>query len=194
MLLACWSWNWLYMGGKYYVMLDRTKARHKCTSLCWIIQSRIRWLKSDFGLVIGFTDQLQVVTTINCNNVPDFHSRKHSTLISSVYLHLPSRIYNTGTTKVSLNHTLPISLYYSTRKIFTDWLLILFCTPQAYCLLASATYYSLLQFTASRFGILLTYVDAARTRFTENTCHVTATYFCGDVIAPAPKCVYRAVV
>jgi hypothetical protein len=42
----------------------------------------------------------------------------YSTLISSVYLHQSSRIYNTGTIKVSLNHTLPISLCYSTHKAF----------------------------------------------------------------------------
>jgi hypothetical protein len=29
-------------------------------------------------------------------------------------------IYNTGTIKVSLNHTLPISLYYSTHKVFNS--------------------------------------------------------------------------
>jgi hypothetical protein len=69
-------------------------------------------------LVIGFTGYLQVVTTNNCNTVTDFHTAEHSTLISLVCLHWFSRIYNTGTIKVSLNHTLPISLHYSTHKAF----------------------------------------------------------------------------
>jgi hypothetical protein len=63
------------------------------------------------------------------------------------------------------------------------------------------------------FRILFTYVDAVRTRLTENTCHVTATepvywrsgcclqktghvtasHCCGDASTPARKCVYRAV-
>jgi hypothetical protein len=54
-----------------------------------------------------------------------------------------------------------------TRQVFTGRLLVLFCTPQAYCLLASAAYYNCL-------GILHTYIDAARTRITENTCHIFA--------------------
>jgi hypothetical protein len=61
---------------------------------------------------------LEVVTTNNYNTIADFHTTKHSTLISSVYLHQSSRIYNTGAIKVSLNHTLPIPLYYSTQKVF----------------------------------------------------------------------------
>jgi hypothetical protein len=73
----------------------------------------LQWLRCRFGLVIGFIGYLQVVTTINYNTVPDFHTTKHSTLFSSVYLHWSSRIYNTGTIKVSLNHTFPISLCYS---------------------------------------------------------------------------------
>jgi hypothetical protein len=44
----------------------------------------------------------------------------HSTLIFSVCLHSSSWIYNTGTIKVSLNHTLPISLCCSTHKVFTS--------------------------------------------------------------------------
>jgi hypothetical protein len=70
-----------------------------------------------FGLVIVFIDHLQVVTTVNCNTVHDFHVTKHSTLISSVYLHYSSRIYNTGTIKVSLNDILPISMYYGTCNV-----------------------------------------------------------------------------
>jgi hypothetical protein len=75
-------------------------------------------IKTGFGLVIGFIDHLLVVSTINYNTVTDVHATKHSTLISSVYLHYPSRNYNTVAIKVSLNHTLPILLYYSTYNIF----------------------------------------------------------------------------
>jgi hypothetical protein len=84
-----------------------------------IILSRV-WVTKEvrFGLVIGFINNLQVVTTINYNIVPDFHIKKHSTLISSVYLHYSSRIYNTGSIKVTLNHTLPTSLCHSKHKVF----------------------------------------------------------------------------
>jgi hypothetical protein len=44
-------------------------------------------LKTGFELIIEFTDHLQVVTTINYKTLPDFHTTKHSTLISSDYLH-----------------------------------------------------------------------------------------------------------
>jgi hypothetical protein len=73
-----------------------------------------QWLKTGFGLVIGFINHLRVVTTNNYYTITDLHTTKHSTLLSSIYLHKSSRIYNT----VSLNHTLPISLSYSTHKIF----------------------------------------------------------------------------
>jgi hypothetical protein len=73
------------------------------------------WLKTELGLVIGY---LEVVTTNNYNSVTDIHTTKHSTLLASVHLHQSSRIYNTGTIKVSLNHTLSISLYYSTHEFF----------------------------------------------------------------------------
>jgi hypothetical protein len=33
-----------------------------------------------FGLVIGFTDHVQVITTNNYNTVADFHTTNHSTL------------------------------------------------------------------------------------------------------------------
>jgi hypothetical protein len=68
-----------------------------------------------FGLVIGFIEYLQLVTKII--TITDFHITRHSTILSSAYLYLSSQIYNTGTIKVSLNLTLPISLYYSAHKV-----------------------------------------------------------------------------
>jgi hypothetical protein len=44
-------------------------------------------LKMGFGLVIGFIGYLQVVTTTNYTTLTDFHTTKHSTLLSSVHLH-----------------------------------------------------------------------------------------------------------
>jgi hypothetical protein len=118
-------------------LLSKPKRKVQIASYCRVSQ----WLETGFGLVIAFIRYLHVETTNNYNTVTDFHTTKHSTLLSSVYVHYSSRIYNTGTIKVPLSHTLPIPLHYSTqslqitRYIFTGWLLVLFCTPGAYCLL-----------------------------------------------------------
>jgi hypothetical protein len=40
-----------------------------------------------FSFVTGFINHPQVVTTYNYNTVTDFHTTKHSMLLSSVYLH-----------------------------------------------------------------------------------------------------------
>jgi hypothetical protein len=74
-----------------------------------------------------------------------------TSLISSVYHHYSSRTDNTGTIKVSLNHTLPKPLHYSTHKVFKSHVkssqaeflyssvllkltacLLVCCTPPAY--------------------------------------------------------------
>jgi hypothetical protein len=64
------------MGGTY-----STSGRKE--KYCHVSQ----WLRRGFGLVIGFINNLLAVTTNNYNTVTDFHATKHSTLISSVFLH-----------------------------------------------------------------------------------------------------------
>lgn len=77
-----------------------------------------------FVLVIEFINHSQVAATNNHNSVADFHFTNHPTLIFSAHFHQSSlsiscqRIYNTGTIKVSLNYAVPMSLYYSTCKVF----------------------------------------------------------------------------
>jgi hypothetical protein len=71
-----------------------------------------------------FFDHLGMPTKISdCGSpVSVLHGTNLYSLISSIYFHWSSlsiswqRTYSTGTIKVSLNHTLPISLHYSTLK------------------------------------------------------------------------------
>jgi hypothetical protein len=79
------------------------------------------WLETESGLLIGFINHLQVVTTINYNTVTDLHNLHslHANLLS-----LPSVVftylqYNTRDIQVSLDYALPISLHYNTHKAFT---------------------------------------------------------------------------
>jgi hypothetical protein len=71
-----------------------------------------------------FIEHSQVVITTKYNTVTDFHTTNHSSLIYSVYFQYSSlsvswqQIHNTGTIKVSLNHTFPISLHCNTLKVF----------------------------------------------------------------------------
>jgi hypothetical protein len=46
-----------------------------------------QWLKMGSGLLIVLTGYVQAITTNNYNTVTDFHTTKHSTLISSVHMH-----------------------------------------------------------------------------------------------------------
>jgi hypothetical protein len=81
---------------------------------------KFQWLKQGFELVIEFVNNLQVKTVITLLLIYTFYN--HFTLIFPVYFHQSSLsaswqwIYNTGTIEVSLNHTLPIPLYYSTHR------------------------------------------------------------------------------
>jgi hypothetical protein len=50
------------------------------------ILSRVRLLKTGFGLVIGFINNLQVVTTINCYTIAALHS------LQSLHFSLPALV------------------------------------------------------------------------------------------------------
>jgi hypothetical protein len=67
----------------------------------------VDYLRRGFGLVIWFIGYLQIVTTI-ITLLLIYIMYSHSILISSVDLHKSSRVYNTGTIIVSLNHTFKI--------------------------------------------------------------------------------------
>jgi hypothetical protein len=73
-----------------------------------------------FGLVIGCINHLHVVTTNNYYTITDLHNLQslHTNLLSLFPPIFTIRFLATGTIKVSLNYTLPISLYYSTCQVF----------------------------------------------------------------------------
>jgi hypothetical protein len=82
-----------------------------------------QWLNTGFGLVIGFINQLQVAPTINYYNILDLHNLQslHANLLGMFPLFFTIRFLatdlNTRTIEVSLNYTLPISMYYSTCDV-----------------------------------------------------------------------------
>jgi hypothetical protein len=53
----------------------------------WNILSRVTVTKTGLGLVIGFIDHLQVVTTINYYTIAALHNLQSLHTNSSVYLH-----------------------------------------------------------------------------------------------------------
>jgi hypothetical protein len=138
------------------------------------------------------------------------------------YFHYPFPVngFYTGNIKASLNRTLPIFLHYSTHKAFqshvkssqADFLYSSVLNVTA-CLRASAAATnssSLMLQLLNSAHICIRSTDTHNRKHksrdaypanpldrwllpTENTRHVTATYCCVDVIAPARKCVYRAV-
>jgi hypothetical protein len=94
-----------------------------------------------------FIEPSQVVITAKYNAVTDLPNRNHSTLIYTVYFQQSPLsfswqwICSTGTIKASLNHTLLVSLYYTTHKVFKSHVKsseVDFPTLEAYCLLATA--------------------------------------------------------
>jgi hypothetical protein len=131
------------------------------------------------------------LSTIKYNSVTDFHTTKHSTLLASVYLH--SRIYNTGTITVSLNHTLPIPLRYSTHKVLkshvkssqADFFYSSVLLDLTACLLVRVLLPLLLTRICSEPSWTLIYIAAERTCITGNTCHVITTYCC--VMSPRTR-------
>jgi hypothetical protein len=82
------------------------------------------WLRCWFALVIGFINNLQVITTNNYYTLADLQNLQSLHTNFSVYFYKPSLsasckwIYKMGTIKVSLNYTLPIPMHYSTHKVF----------------------------------------------------------------------------
>jgi hypothetical protein len=77
-----------------------------------------QWLRSEFGLLIGFVNNLQVVTTNNYNTIADLQNLQslHTNLFSLsalVLTDLQHRNYKSLT-----KSTLPTLLCYSTNKVF----------------------------------------------------------------------------
>jgi hypothetical protein len=76
-----------------------------------------------FGLVIGFINHLQVVTTNNYYTIADLHNLQslHTNLLNLFPLVFTVSFLatdlNTEIVKVSQNYTLPISMYCSTCNI-----------------------------------------------------------------------------
>jgi hypothetical protein len=81
--LACWSCKWLYMRGKYYIMLDSFIARHKCTSLCWIILSLISVINDGFRICNWIYWPLTGRNYGYYDTVHDFHTRKSLQFMST---------------------------------------------------------------------------------------------------------------
>jgi hypothetical protein len=76
--------------------------------------------------IIGFIDHSQVVlqTTITLSLFTHFtvhcYTRWCPQSITVSTIRFLATDFNTGTIRVSLNYTLQISLYYSTRKVFSS--------------------------------------------------------------------------
>jgi hypothetical protein len=129
-------------------------------------------------LVIGFINHLQVVTTNNYYTIVALHNLQslHTNLLSLFPLVFTAiswqRVYNTGTIKVSLNYTLPISLYYYTHKVFkshvkssqADFLYSSVLLKLTACLLYSSSLPLYSSCLLLSLGILLTYIVVAQTQ------------------------------
>jgi hypothetical protein len=122
----------------FSVFCSRRNSSQQWLCLCKVFP--VRFLATDFntGTITSshmkfschfFFDLLGMPTQFSDSNSPVSveHGTNLYTLISSIYFHWSplsvswQRMYNTGTIKVSLiQYTLPISLHYSTQKIFTS--------------------------------------------------------------------------
>jgi hypothetical protein len=95
---------------------------------CIKILLRVLVTKTGFGLVIGFIDHSQAITTINYNIVHDLQNLQslHYNLLILFPLvfaiHFLATVLSTQTIRVLLNHTLQMLLHYSTHKVFTSHL------------------------------------------------------------------------
>jgi hypothetical protein len=74
-----------------------------------LILYRVRATETRFKLIIGFINNLQVITTINYSIVAGLHNLQslHTNLLSLSAVAI----------QVSLNYTLPISLHNNTHKV-----------------------------------------------------------------------------
>jgi hypothetical protein len=174
-------------------------------------QMQVKWIMEYCDIV---TCHLQVVIVLNYNTVPDFHTTNDSMLISLFYLHQPSWIHNTGTIKISLNHTLLITLYYNAHKVLTLMLnlhrltscTLLYTWFQSALLVWLHRYYLSITDTITItitltltltititvcLGILLTYIAKGWT--STNSKHVSRDPYqlllC-DITAPAPAAIH----
>jgi hypothetical protein len=161
-----------------------------------------QWLKTGFGLVIGFINHLQVITTILLLNT----IYNHLTLIFSVYFHRSSlsvswqQIYNTGTIKVSLNYTLPILMYYCTHKVYrshtkssqADFLYSSVLLKFIACLLYSSSLPLYSSCLLLSLGILLTYIDTGQSQtYRKHITWLLSSQSIGALTGPTQKNISR---
>jgi hypothetical protein len=93
----------------YIKMLFSTSVdKQSWEKYCHVYQ----WLKTGFGLVIEFINNLRVVITNNYYTIADLHNLEslHTNLLSLFPLVFIVR-------SLALNYTLPISMYYSTCNV-----------------------------------------------------------------------------
>jgi hypothetical protein len=89
--------------------------------------------QTGFGLVIGFINHIQVVTTNKYNTVPDLHHLQTTATYTLGFTDSTSRLPTTDLTqKLPQSHTPNItrkSVLLITRQFFAAWPLLSFCAP-----------------------------------------------------------------
>jgi hypothetical protein len=148
-----------------------------------------------FELITGFINNLLVVTTNNYYSITNLHNLQslHTNLFSLFPLDFTIRflaaIYNSGTIKVSVNYTLPISMYYSTCNVIHYVFYFFF---RARCCYLGTSELKSSQFPfphssiSSRHGPRTENTDPLSLHgadHTENTCHVSDCEFIGSLSA-----------